>query len=254
MQIPIVMAVFGTTSRAKATYRSIDDQVRKAFPGHEIHWAYSSRMVKGLAKQDETIRHPHEILRKLSGEGHPWAVVQSVHLIGGHEFHRLLREVREESIRTSVGLPLLTSPDDHIRTGRCLAPIIDSHPGKAILLIGHGTDHPSWTAYPAFQQALRQIYGNRVFVGSVEEFPLSDGIVAEIAAAGFKEVLLIPFLLVAGIHYRKDLMSDEEDSWSSRLRNAGIAMEAIPDGIGILPCIGEIFCDHIRDALDIIPL
>ena len=72
-QIPIVMAVFGTTSRAEATYKIIDKQVREVFPGHEIHWAYSSRMIKGLmqGKQERAIKHPHEILRELRGAPGP---------------------------------------------------------------------------------------------------------------------------------------------------------------------------------------
>jgi sirohydrochlorin cobaltochelatase len=255
-QIPIIMAVFGTTSRAEATYKIIDRQVREVFPGHEIHWAYSSRMVKGLmqGKQEGTIKHPHEILRELQARGHNWAVVQSVHLIGGHEFFRLLREIRDEEIRTSVGMPLLTSPDDHIRVGRCLEPIIRANSEKAILLIGHGTDHPAWTTYPALQQTLRQMFGNRIFVGAVEHFPPSEGLIAEISAAGFEKAFLIPFLLVAGVHYHHDLMSEEKDSWRSRLHDAGITIETTLDGIGGMACIGEIFCDHIREALDVIPL
>ena len=255
MQIPIVMAAFGTTSRAEATYRIIDAHIRKAFPGHEVHWAYSSRMVKGLVqrKQDKTIKHPHEILRELHARGHGWAVVQSIHLIGGHEFVRLLEEIRHEEIRTSVGLPLLTIPADLLRVGRCLEPIIRAHPEKAILLLGHGTDHPAWTAYPALQQTLRRIFGHRVFVGAVEQFPPSTGLIEEIAAAGFKEVLVIPLLLVAGMHYHQDLMSEENDSWGSRLRQAGISAAIIPEGIGGMAGISDIFCDHIREALDVIP-
>jgi sirohydrochlorin cobaltochelatase len=255
-QIPIVMAVFGTTSRAETTYRLIDTQVRETFPGHEIHWAYSSRMVKNLMqrKKDMTIKHPHEILRELYKKGHKWAVVQSVHLIGGHEFFRLLHEIQGEEIRTSVGMPLLTSPDDHIRVGRCLEPIIHEHPGMAVLLIGHGTDHPSWTTYPAFQQTCRRMFGNRIFVGAVENFPPSEGLIAEVAMAGFKEALLLPFLLVAGMHYRDDLTSEESDSWSSRLKKAGISVKVFPHGIGSLSCVSDIFCDHIREALDVIPL
>jgi sirohydrochlorin cobaltochelatase len=256
MQTPIIMAVFGTTSKANSTYNVIDAQVRESFPGHEIYWAYSSRTVKNLLQEikDVAIKHPHEVLRDLHAQGHQWAVVQSVHLIGGHEFFRLLREVQDEKIRTSIGMPLLSSPDDHIRVGRCLEPLIHDHPEKAILLVGHGTDHPSWTTYLACQQILRKRFDNRVFVGAVEQFPPSEEIVAEISAAGFQEVLLIPFLLVAGIHYRHDLMNEKSDSWRSRLQDAGLAIEIIPHGLGDLPCVSEIFCDHIREALDAIPL
>jgi len=254
-QIPIVMAVFGTTSRARETYGDIDMRVREAFAGHEIHWACSSRIIKGLmqTRRDQAIRDPQEVLRELHSQGYEWAVVQSVHLTCGHEFDRLLQETREEAIRTSMGMPLLTAPDDHRRTALCLEPMIGRHPDKAVLLVGHGTDHPSWTAYPAFQQTLRRMYGDRIFVGTVEKYPPSDGLVAEISSAGFREVLLIPFLLVAGNHYHHDLMSTEGTSWSFRLKEAGISFEVVPDGIGRLACISEIFCDHIREALEVIP-
>lgn len=255
MQIPIVMAAFGTTTRAEATYKRIDAKIREAFPEHDIHWSYSSRMITERRRKSRNgeIFSPHEVLRQLHDQGYPWAVVQSVHLTCGHEFYRLVDQVRTEPIRSSMGLPLLTSPDDHRRTAQCLEPMIRTHPDKAVLLLGHGTDHPTWTAYPAFQQALREIFGNRVYVGVVEHFPPSDDLIAQITRAGFKEALLIPFMLVAGVHYHNDLMSDEPDSWRSRLTAAGIIPEAVPDGLGQLPCIGEIFCDHIRAALDAIP-
>jgi sirohydrochlorin cobaltochelatase len=156
-------------------------------------------------------------------------------------------------IRTSIGMPLLTSPQDHLCVSNCLEPLIQAHPDKAILLMGHGTDHPSWTVYPALQQTLREIFGQRIFVGVVEHFPPSHNVIAQIAAAGFSKVLLVPLLLVAGMHYEKDLMGDSPDSWRSRLLDAGIQTEAISDGIGSNACIGKVFCDHIREALDVIP-
>jgi sirohydrochlorin cobaltochelatase len=255
-QIPIVMAVFGTTSTSRQTYADIDKWIREAFCGHEVCWACSSRIVKERmqAKPDQGVKSPQEVLRELHARGHAWAVVQSVHLVGGHEFHRLLEETRSEAIRTSIGMPLLTTPNDYQRIAAGLEPMIGRHPDKAVLLVGHGTDHPAWTAYPAFQQTLRRMYGDRIFVGAVEHYPPSEGLVAEIAAAGFREVLLIPFLLVAGNHYRQDLISQDASSWSSRLQRAGLTFETIPDGIGRLACVSELLCDHIREALDVIPL
>ncbi len=255
MQIPIVMAAFGTTSQAEATYMRIDGQVREAFPGHEIHWAYSSRTIKQVvqSRQERVIRHPNETLQHLHAAGHSWAVVQSVLLTCGHEFHRLFQEIASLDIRSSIGMPLLTAPDDHLRTAGCLEPIIRAHPKKAILLLGHGTDHPCWTTYPAFQQVARQQFGDRIFVGVVEQSPPSQGLIARIIEAGFTEVLLVPLLLVAGRHYINDLMADTPGSWRSRLLAAGLAPEPVAQGVGCLPCIGEIFCDHIREALDVIP-
>ncbi|GBC62542.1 sirohydrochlorin cobaltochelatase [Desulfonema ishimotonii] len=96
MNTPIVMAAFGTTTRALETYKFMDAVFRERFPEADIRWAYSSRMVRDWIKvrRDIDLRHPHEVLNDLIGEGHGWAVVQSLHMMCGHEFSRLIEEVR----------------------------------------------------------------------------------------------------------------------------------------------------------------
>ena len=95
MQTPIVLTAFGTTSSALKTYDFMDNLIREVFPGHEILWAFSSRMVRDRLKQKRKFeaRHPHEVLKDLYEQGHVWAVVQSIHLLCGHEFYRMLEEV-----------------------------------------------------------------------------------------------------------------------------------------------------------------
>ena len=72
MDIPIVIAAFGTTTRALKTYECIDRQFKERFPGHEIVWAYSSRMVKDFIKKRRNIdlKHPHQVLAELFEKGY----------------------------------------------------------------------------------------------------------------------------------------------------------------------------------------
>ena len=114
--IPIVLAAFGTTSRAMDTYSGIDTAVKRAFPGHPVRWAYTSRMVRSHMKKKHraNMKNPLQVLDELAAQGrHAWAVVQSMHFICGHEFYRLMNEVKESPVRTSIGLPFLTSPADY---------------------------------------------------------------------------------------------------------------------------------------------
>lgn len=256
MNTPIVMAAFGTTTGAMATYARIDTRIRQRFPDREIVWACSSRMVKDRIKKRRNIDvlHPHEALRCLQAQGHEWAVVQSVHFLAGHEFYRLIEEAGGEGIRTAVGLPLLSSVADYQRVGTALAPLVASRlPDEAIVLVGHGTDHPGWASYLALQHLLRERFGERIFVGCVEEYPGADEVVARVAAAGLKKVCLIPFMLVAGVHFREDLMGEDDDSWKSLFAAAGIEVAAVDQGIGMLPEISDILADHIAAALDVVP-
>lgn len=254
--IPIVIAAFGTTAKARSSYDLLDARIRERFPDHEIFWAWSSRIIKEKAtdQQQDTISSPHEVLELLSRQHYSWAVVQSLHLLGGHEFIRLVEETKKSSLRTSIGLPLLSSPSDYQDLCFSLAPLINAHPDQAILLVGHGTDHPAWCAYPALQYFMRRHFGPRLFVGVIEEcVPSSKEVIADLTAAGYKKVCIIPLLLVAGMHFHRDLTGKNKDAWMSLLALADIKVETIEQGIGTLPAIGDMFCRHIDDALTIIP-
>jgi sirohydrochlorin cobaltochelatase len=251
--IPIVLTAFGTTARAFSTYDQMNTIFQQRFPDHSIHWAYSSRMVRHAMKKKLKLCDPVETARSLAEKGHEWVVIQSLHLICGHEFDRLVTERNQVNIRSAMGLPLLTSHGDYTAVAAALAPLIPEDTDQAVILVGHGTDHPAWTAYPALESILGQQYGPRIFLGVVEEYPGLDHTLARIKSAGFKRVCLVPFMLVAGVHFTEDLTC-EADSWQKTFERHGIEVRVVGQGIGCLDDITGIFCDHIADALDVIPL
>jgi len=253
--IPIVMAAFGTTTRARRTYDLLDAKVKESFPDHPVHWAFTSRMVRDRieSNQGRSYKHPHQVLHDLAQAGHEWAVVQSLHLVCGHEFDRLVDEVKGSSLRTSIGLPLLDSPEDYIAALTALLDEVHAADDEALVLVGHGTDHSIWAAYPALEAMARKHLHGRVFVGTVEGCPEAEEVVQAVVQTGFARVCLVPFMLVAGIHFQEDLCSEEEDSWKSLFEASGVEVRLESRGMGELPGIGDIFCSHIRDALDVIP-
>ena len=254
-EIPVILTAFGTTAKAFNTYEKMDGIIRTAFPENPVYWAYSSRMVKHAIrkKQKLNLKDPLEMAEILAAKGHPWVVFQSLHLICGHEFDRLVTERESVAIRSSMGLPLLTSHRDYERTARAMAGLLPEDPGEAAVIVGHGTDHPAWSVYPAFEAVMRKEFGNRIFVGVVEDFPDLDYTLDRVKAAGFKKIRLIPMMLVAGVHFKEDLTC-EEDSWQKVFEQNGIAVSVVDTGIGHIEAVSQIFCDHISDALDVIPL
>jgi sirohydrochlorin cobaltochelatase len=254
MDTPIVIAAFGTTTHALKTYEYIDRQLKERFPGHEIVWAYSSRMVKDFIKKRRNIdlKHPHQVLAELHGKGYPWAVVQSLHLLNGHEFYRLVDEAQRCEIRTAMGLPLLTDPDD-LETvvsgiGRCYNDFKD----EVAILIGHGTDHPTWSTYLALHYLFRERFGPRVFVSVVEGYPSREDVIESVKHIGCRTVRLIPFMLVAGTHMKEDIAGGE-DSWKEAFERDNIEVRLEENGLGFNHCIIDTFCRHIQNALDVIP-
>ncbi len=254
MKPPIVLTAFGTTSKALETYSFMDTIIKERFADHEVMWAYTSRIVKDkLEKRSNiSIRHPDTVLNELYDKGHKWAVVQSMHLICGHEFYRLVDETKKCKIRTSIGLPLLTSYDDYQAVSSALSMDEYLQENEAVILVGHGTDHPAWASYPALENILQQNCGHDVHVGVIDEKPSREQFIETIVKTGVKQVLLLPLMLVAGMHLEKDLEGDG-DSWKNAFNGKNIFVNIEKKGLGFNRKIIDVFADHIQDAIKIIP-
>ncbi len=251
MNIPIVLIASGTTPAALATHIHLDTAIRSHFIENEILWSYSSRVIIKNPQPKEGASHlqPENVLSQLAARGAAKVVVQSLHLLPGSEFHDLQRTLRNSGIPFAMAMPLLTTPNDYDAIGEILRPTIDARPEKAILLLGHGTTHPTWTAYCCLEKILRRKFDERIFVGVLEKFPDSRALPAEIKAAGFTEVCIIPFLLIAGMHYHRDIVGDGPTSWMTRLRDNNLEVEAISHGLGLFPGVASLIIRHIGEAM-----
>ena len=246
----LIFAAFGTTSAARKTYERLGTLLEPHVPSCAIHWTYTSPIVRDnlLRETKEEVQSLEALIEELSLDPHNRLVIQSLHVLPGHEFHRVVRQASAATIPTSVGMPLLTTPSDYIRVAHCLLPLLDEAAGSAVLLLGHGTDHPSWTGYLALQEVFTRICGNHVFVGALEKYPDSSSLIDEIILAGYHHVFIIPFLMVAGMHFKRDIVGEAPDSWESKFKQNNIEVTLHDQGLGMLDGIEEIFRDHIKEA------
>lgn len=244
----IILTAFGTTTRAHEAYQHFEDRISPQFPGHEIHWAYSSPTVRRCSRTGTTkLQSVKETIASIAaGDA---IAVQSLHILPGWEFGRITDEVNETGVRTAIGLPLLNDGRDLVLFMRCLQPLIVNSGTDAVLLLGHGTNHPCRSTFTELEHRLHEQFGARVFVSTLEypdESPQST--VARIAAAGHRTAMVIPLLLVAGMHFRRDITGDREDSWKNLLAGQSVGMDIHDRGLAMLPGVAEIFCDHIHAA------
>jgi len=251
MKPPIAIVAFGTTSDAISTYRYIDEKIRTHFTNREIFWSFSSRTItRQLQWQgQENIRHPEELFSLLIEQGHKSAVIQSLHLFPGTEFDSLTKIMLKTELHCIPGTPLISSPEDYSEICRILQPLISTTGEKATLILGHGTCHSSWTSYYCLETFLRQKISPHIFVGTVEKYPESSHLVNEIQEAGYREVCIIPFFLVAGMHYKRDIIGEEESSWLTRFNRREMKTETVNHGLAMLPGFNSIILRHIEEAV-----
>jgi sirohydrochlorin cobaltochelatase len=124
----------------------------------------------------------------------------------------------------------------------------DRQKGDAVVLMGHGTHHPSNAFYAALMFQL-QLKDPNIFVGTVEGYPEVDVIKEMLLKKKIKKAYLMPFMSVAGDHAKNDMAGDEDDSWKSILTQAGIQCVPILKGTAEYDSFVNIWVSHISGPI-----
>ncbi|MCR5813567.1 MAG: sirohydrochlorin cobaltochelatase [Desulfovibrio sp.] len=257
----ILLAAFGTSvPEAKTSFQALEKAFRGKFANTPLVWTYTSQIIrKKLAKQGEMIPGIADALKLLYKQGVRVLRVQPLHLMAGEEYTELERaillEVKKHPTRFQavyIGRPLLESREDAEIVGRAVLKSSQAKRGEgtALVLMGHGQEHGR--AGLAFE-GVRQVFAGldkMVFMATVEGQRDFDELLAELKAHQVKKVLLQPLMLVAGDHARNDLGGDEDDSWASRLKAQGIAVDLNLQGLGVLPEVAELYMEHAAKSKD----
>ncbi len=256
-KVGILLVAFGSSEpSAQVSFENIDKKARAAYPGTPIRWAYTSHIIrKKLAKQGKHLDSPEVALAKMQDEGFTHVAVQSLHTIGGSEYHDLRRTVGAFRVmggfqRVILGYPMLATQEDMQRTVDAILKNIpqDRKKNEAVVLMGHGTHHPSNAFYAALMFQL-QLKDPNIFVGTVEGYPEVDLIKELLLKKKIKKAYLMPLMSVAGDHAKNDMAGDEDDSWKSILTKAGIQCVPILRGTGEYDDFVDIWVDHLGGPL-----
>jgi sirohydrochlorin cobaltochelatase len=255
----ILLVAFGTTvPEARAALENIDARARARFPGIEVRWAYTSRIVRGkLAGEGLHVDSPAMALARMMDDGFTHVAVQSLQTIPGEEFHGLQRTVEAFSglpkgmDTVTLGLPLLAEPDDVEACARAVMASLPTERRKdeAVILLGHGTRHPANIYYPGLQFSLNRL-DPLVLVGTVEGTPSLDDVRAALRERKVARAWLLPFMAVAGDHAVNDMAGDGEDSWKSVLTADGVDCVPVLRGTAEGQAFVDIWLDHLQAALE----
>lgn len=257
MKKGILLVAFGSSeASAQVSFANIDQKVKEAYPEIPVRWAYTSYIIREkLAKQGKLLDSPEVALAKMLDEKFTHVAVQSLHTIGGAEYHDLRRTVGAFKImggfeRVILGYPLMSTQEDMQRIVTAILQTIpkERQKSEAVVLMGHGTHHPSNAFYAALMFQL-QLKDPNIFVGTVEGYP-DVGLIEELLLKKqIKKAYLMPFMSVAGDHAKNDMAGDEDDSWKSILTKAGIVCVPVLKGTAEYDGFADIWVDHIEGPL-----
>lgn len=245
----IIVSAFGTSTAAKDTYSFFEDKLRGRYPQDEIFWAFSSRKLRNkMTSFDPSWNGLAEVLKEVAGKGYSSAVIQSLHIVPGVEFEKILHAAEGSKLNLSIGMPLLSSDIDCCRALDAVSDRIADTQRCITLLVGHGTSQSAAGAcYLQFNEYLQKRYPDNVFLAMVEGQPTWSAVVKALKKSRIRKIKFIPFMFVAGEHILYDVLGAHEESWAFQLK--GYEIDHTEKGLGFNEKIIAIYFDHLKDAL-----
>ena len=96
---------------------------------------------------------------------------------------------------------------------------------------------------------MRERYpGIVINIGSVEGFPGIEDVARYLSHQDSGNIVLKPFMIIAGDHATNDMAGDEEDSWKNILKKQRLKVTTVLKGLGSDDEFAQIFIDHIKYA------
>lgn len=247
MKRGIIVASFGTSyeDTRRLCIEIIEDRIKEEYGDDCVIRAFTSRMIINKLKKRDNLHifNEEEAVEDMREKGMDSVYIQSLHIIPGHEYGKLL------SLGAKVGKPLLYEDEDYKDIVEGLD-IVDLEDDEALVFMGHGTDHESDDAYRKLENIYRDRGIEDVFIATVEGSITIQDIIPKLKEKNIHKVKLTPFMLVAGDHAINDMASDEEDSWKSILKANGFEVEVILRGLGEYKIIQDIYLRHLKELVE----
>ena len=240
MKKALLVVSFGTSysDADRDCIRPVEAALAAAFPDHECRRAFTSRIIaRKLRSQGTAIESEVEAIQRLRNDGFEDIRVAPTHIIHGEEYEMVVDAAG--GLPTSE--PLLENESDLDWMAALLGEIAREE-GRALLMMGHGTEHAADETYAQ----LRAKLPDGVFLACVEGSHALDGILPQLEALPEKKLTLMPLMLVAGDHAHNDLAGDDEDSWKSILEAKGFDIRVRMQGLGALKAVQQRFVEKAR--------
>ena len=253
----ILVVSFGTSydTTRKVTIDAIEKEIADAYPDYQIYRAWTSKMILAKLKRRDNIHYDNvkEAFERMIADGITDVIVQPTHVINGIENDIMTEEALSYNSHFSTirfGTPLLTSMDDNNYIIDAIHhEFSDLSQDEVLVLMGHGTTHYSNAIYAALDYMFKEKGCPNIFLGTVEAYPSMDTLLHMVKEYQPKQVVLAPFMIVAGDHATNDMAGDDPNSWRSQFEAAGFPVKCVLKGLGEYPDIRKLFLQHVEEAI-----
>lgn len=269
----ILIAAFGTSTKAQVTYDEFTKQLKVALPNYEVRWAFTSEVIRERVNTRRTkegnpdkLLSVQQALADIEAQGYTKVVVEPLQIFPGEEYEETLRQAKNfPGLKIEFGETLLQRWEYVHEVIAILSKDFLPPEEGSNVLVAHGSPQTavgSNSTYLGLDRYLSKKYPN-VFIGCVEGILTREEALNAAKANPTKKVRFIPFMFVGGDHIMNDIMGDDdgssEPSWKVELLRAEKTVD-IPTimlngetqyrGLGLIPEINKIYIREIERALN----
>lgn len=261
MKKAIIIVSFGSSDveGLKKSIFKAEDNIRKGFKDFHVFRAFTSKIIIKKLRENTniSISNLDEKLMFLKESNYDKVIIQPLNIISGKEYNKIKVEFlkyKNEFNTLILGDPLFlvkegeVSSNDLNRFNSFLERILKID--ENILLFGHGSDSESDIAYKKMQEFFDFNNKSNLFVGTLEGDLSIEKLILKFKDKDIKRIKIYPLMLTCGMHVKRDLASDDEKSWKSKLEGAGIEVEIIQKGLTEIDCFNNIYIDKINLLID----
>ena len=278
----LLVVSFGTSfNDSRSTdIKGIEDALQAAFPDWSVRRAFTAQIIINhvQARDGEKIDNVEQALERAVSNGVENLVVQPTHLMHGAEYDELTEALSKysdkfktvvvaEPLLGEVGADASAINDDKkaVAVAVTAAAVKDAGfadlaaadaAGTAFVFMGHGTSHTAKVTYSQMQSQMNALGYKNVFIGTVEGEPeetACENVIEAVKAAGYKNVVLRPLMVVAGDHANNDMADPEdEESWYSMFTASGNFENVTCQiaGLGRLADVQALYVAHSRAVIE----
>ena len=276
----ILVVSFGTSFNDSRTedIGGVEKAIAEAYSDWSVRRAFTAQIIINhvQARDDEKIDNMDQALERAVKNGVKNLVVQPTHLMHGAEYDELSEAVEKykdkfESVKIAEPLLGEVGSDATVvnEDKKAVAEILTEEAvekagydsldaakeeGTAFVFMGHGTSHTAKISYSQMQSQMTALGYENVFIGTVEGEPEDtscESVIEKVSAAGYKNVILRPLMVVAGDHANNDMAGSDDDSWLSQFKASGKfdKIDTQINGLGEIEGIQKLYVEHTAAAM-----
>lgn len=225
----IVIVAFGTSKEAGFNkYLLPFKKDAKEKYGEEFDYFFALTNEKILSKLEINAKNYEDVLKELRIKKYDEVYVETLYFARGHEYSKVQEATKK--YKDSFKILKMTKPILE-ENENLIDKYFDVY--KNMLFICHGSADIEVSLEEEYiKSVIKKKNKGKHYAALIHNKDSFDDIIADIKKDNVSKVTIIPMFITKGYHFKKDIISEDKESFVKRLEQQNIEVEVVDEGLG----------------------